>query len=103
MTLDEVIDKYIGREKYDQWIAREEERVTKINEEHLDKSVVEEFMQGVFDGTCPKCGNHADAIESDEGNCPDHWFERYWKCTDCGAEFTERYEMTPRAIWLTEV
>lgn len=56
------------------------------------------FLKGATDGRCPVCGELAEARDSDEGPAFDHWFERYYEC-DCGATFTEQFDMVPKAVF----
>ncbi|MBQ9041438.1 MAG: hypothetical protein IJ111_01320 [Eggerthellaceae bacterium] len=62
------------------------------------QEVVDKFMAGKQDGVCPECGKFAEAVDSDEGPGGSHWFERYWRCEECGEEFTEKFQMVPTSI-----
>lgn len=86
----------------DEWMEREEKRIDELNKEHANGEVVQGFLRGEHEGTCPKCGGQAEAVDSDEGPTGNHWMQRYWSC-ECGAYFTEQYRCVPDAIWLTEV
>lgn len=66
----------------------------------IDETVVNGFMAGMYDGRCPVCGGAGEAQDSDEGTGDNHWFERLWRCEDCGAEFEETFWMKPMKIEL---
>lgn len=91
------------REMFDDWMKRENDRLDRLNNEMLDRGIADEFMRGEVEGKCPYCGGDGESLDSDEGPTHDHWLQRFYKCTECGAKFTEQFRCVPECIWLTDV